>query len=549
MSNPSTSTPSRDKVGFPVFFLVWAELQGWEVPYIHVQAAQWLEDFGDLGVLRCFRGFGKSTLLAIYNAWRYYLDPTYRILHQGDKDGTAYKTSRDTKRVLKRHPLTRHLEQIRGESAFWWVPGADDERNPSMQAAGIRTGITSSRADEIQNDDVEMPLNIQTPEARETMRYRLGEQVHILVPGGRKLFIGTPHTHDSLYDEMERVGANCLTIRMFEREFRIEQATRLRYSVPFVPEYVFCGIGSGAKLLAVGVDYRLTQDGIEFSHPPGALIDCYTECAWPERFGPDELLKRRRETRTINEWDSQYQLHAKPLHEMRLDPARMVPYESEPSIKHVNGAASMWLGKARIAGMACVWDPSSGKIKSDVSAVALVLQDEHGRRYWHRSIRLLGDVAEFAEDGKTITGGQVWQLCNLVEQFQVPRLVIETNGIGGFAPAVLKAALKQRRLHCGVAEKQAVLNKDRRILEAFEPIISSGMLWAHASVLDGPLWDQMRDWIPGASSQQDDYLDSGAGAVTETPERIKAHKAGNPTTAKSDDWRPQSGVYEVEMEF
>ena len=38
--------------------------------------------------------------------------------------------------------------------------GATDERNPSMQAAGILSNITSSRADEVQNDDVEVPRNI-----------------------------------------------------------------------------------------------------------------------------------------------------------------------------------------------------------------------------------------------------------------------------------------------------------------------------------------------------------------------------------------------------
>jgi hypothetical protein len=44
-----------------------------------------------------------------------------------------------------------------------------------------------------------------------------------LIPGGRKLFIGTPHTHDSLYDEVESMGADCLTIKLFDKEFRIEE--------------------------------------------------------------------------------------------------------------------------------------------------------------------------------------------------------------------------------------------------------------------------------------------------------------------------------------
>lgn len=546
---PASANSAPADVRFVAFFLAWADLMGWEVPAIHLRACRWLATCGNLAVFRAFRGFSKSTLLAIYNAWRYHEDPAHRILHQGDKDGTAYKTSRDTKRVLMRHPFTAKLREIRGESAFWWVPGADDERNPSMQAAGITTAITSSRADEIQNDDVEVPRNIQTADAREKMRYRLGEQVHILVPDGRKLFIGTPHTHESIYDEMERLGADCLTIRMFEQEFRVENATKTRYRLTFVPEYVFFGIGPEARLLREKHDYRLHGNEIEFASVPNALIDFYTGCAWPSRFTRAELSKRRKETRTINEWDSQYQLHSKPVTEMRLDPARIIPYDAEPRLHHTNSTTSMWLGKARIAGMSLRWDPASGKLKSDVSAVAMVLQDEQGRRYWHRCIRLTGDVAEFADDGKTIIGGQVWQLCDLVEEFSAPRIVIETNGIGQFAPAVLKAALKQRRLHCGVKDESAVLNKDRRILEAFEPIMSSGMLWGHVSVLDGPTWNQMRDWVPGVPNQPDDYLDAGAGAITETPERIRAQMVGNPTDPSRQDWRPQSGVYEVELEY
>jgi hypothetical protein len=98
-------------------------------------------------------------------------------------------------------------------------------RNGSMYAKGILSNVTSARANECQNDDVEVPRNIQTPEAREKLRYRLGEQTHILIPGGRKLYIGTPHTHDSLYDEVESMGADCLTIRLFEKENALRRKT------------------------------------------------------------------------------------------------------------------------------------------------------------------------------------------------------------------------------------------------------------------------------------------------------------------------------------
>ena len=97
------------QISFLAFFLMWADRNGWDVPDIHVRVCHWLEHRGNLAVLRCFRGFGKSTVLAVYNAWKFHTDPTYRILHQSEADGTAYKTSRDTQNVLRNHILTKGL--------------------------------------------------------------------------------------------------------------------------------------------------------------------------------------------------------------------------------------------------------------------------------------------------------------------------------------------------------------------------------------------------------------------------------------------------------
>lgn len=535
-----------ETVNFATFFAMWADERRWTVPDIHWLAVDWLEHRGKLAVLRCFRGFGKSTLLALYNAWRYYGDPSYRILHQGDQDKTAYKTSRDTKSVLMRHPLTRDdFRAIRGESSFWWVPGADDERNPSMQAAGITSTITSSRCDEAQNDDVEVPRNIQNPEAREKMRYRLGEQTHCMVPGARQLFIGTPHTHDSLYDEMEGMGADCLTIPMFAHEYRVEEATATEYRLSFVPEMVLSGVGKFTKALKPGKDYTLDGTVLTLKKAPGGLIDFYAGCAWADRFTLEEMETRRKKCRTINEWDSQYQLHSKPVSETRLDPAKMVHYAVEPVARYANGELLLMLGNVRLVGVKARWDCSLGKINSDASAVAVVFTDDAGRLYWHRAVALTGELEEFAPDGKTLVGGQIRQLIDLLTPLQVPNITIETNGPGGFVPAIARKHLKRHGI--SVKEDFSSENKQKRILDAFEAPLSSGFLWAHTSVIDGPTYDQMMQFNPIAKNQADDYLDSGAGAIAETPVRI-GRIVGKPTGEQGDDWRPGAGQFSVELE-
>ncbi len=535
-------------ISFVAFFIMWAERMGWDVPDCHYRACHWLEHRGDLAVLRCFRGFGKSTILAVYNAWRYYRDRQYRILHQSEADSTAYKTSRDTQNVLRNHPLTRGmLPDGQGTVEQWWVNGSLDMRNGSMYAKGILSNVTSARADECQNDDVEVPRNIQTPEAREKLRYRLGEQTHILVPGGRKLFIGTPHTHDSLYDEVEAMGADCLTIKLFEKEHRIDekQATARSYALPFRPEYVFVGIHIGARLLAEGVDYQMTATGITFAEPPGTTVDCYAECAWPERFTPVEMEKRRKETRTVNEWDSQYQLHSKPIGESRLDPERIREYNVQPEIRYANRTASMWLGSQQIVGAVAWWDVATGKAKADASAFSLVLTDARGHLYWHVCQELIGDLAEFDERDK-ITSGQVVQIRELVIRYQIPQVVVEVNGPGSFAGKLLRQALKGTG--CGVREEFTITNKQKRILDAFEAPLSSRFLWAHSDVLDGPAYDQMRDFNPAVTNQPDDFIDSGAGAISETPVRI-GKLVGKPTAQGREDWQPSDGDHEVAVDY
>lgn len=541
------------KISFLAFFLMWAKVQGWTVPNLHVRMCHWLETCQEpVRVMQVFRGAAKSTIYAVYKAWQMYCDRTWVSLIWAADGKLATKLTRDAINVLRRHPLCGGMLPSKPGAQMFWVEGAIDARNASMTAVGVNQNVTSARARDIDYDDVEVPKNIKTPESRENLRMKIQEAVFILVPGGRETYIGTPHTHDSIYPELITAGAASLKIPLFERSVRYEQTDKAtRYRIPFdIGEdglYVLTGIYKFAKLLTEGIDYRVEGGEVVFEKPPGVVLDIYAHCAWPERFNRTEIIQRRRKTRTLNYWDSQYMLEAKPINEIRLDPDRIIPYAIEPVIRYANRTASMWLGKVKIAGMAARWDPASGKLRSDVSAFSLVLQDEYGRRYLHRMEQLVGEVAEFAEDGKRIIGGQVWQICDLVEKFNIPRVTVETNGIGGFAPAVLKAALKQRKLICGVTEEPAIENKNKRILEAYEGPMSSGMMWGHMSVLEGPFWDQMKDFNPETKNNADDYLDAGAGAITDTPERINVRVVEADREPQRHNWRGNSGVHEYEF--
>lgn len=545
------------KISTTAFVMMWNNHIKRDTPDCHVRITSWLDTTNPVKVLLCHRGIGKSSLLALYNACRFYNDAGYQILHQSESDPSARKISRATQSILRRHPLTKGILPIGKLNVERWnvndIDTLSDPLHSSMLAKGILSNVTGSRADEIQNDDVEIPKNTSTSENREKLKERLDEQTHILKPGGIKLFVGTPHTFESIYTELIANGADFLVIKLFNKEKRFNKIqANIPYFLNFIPTVVFIGIHKYTELLEEGIHYKIDNGSIIFASDYDGIIDCYAEVSWPERFTPTDILNRRRETRTINAWDSQYQLHAKPLKESRLDPDRIRLYDVEPVIIEANGEVTMMLGNTRIVGATAIWDPSLGKITSDISSFTLLLTDAQGHLYWHVCKALKGEIAIF-DDDNVIVAGQVAQICDLVLKYNIPNIIIETNGIGGFAPTLLRQALKARGLNCGIIENHETRNKQRRILEAIEAPLQSKFLWAHLSVADedhGQVFRQMRDFDPSSSTQQDDYIDSLAGAIAATPIRIsKSVQKRTTVSASIVKWRPNEGQHKAHIKY
>jgi hypothetical protein len=194
------------------------------------------------------------------------------------------------------------------------------------------------------------------------------------------------------------------------------------------------------------------------------------------------------------------------MHAVRLDPAKLMPFDVKPVIELANGSVRMMLGRTQIVSAAARWDCALGRITGDASAFGVVLSNAAGTLFWAVSKALTGDVWE-----------QCRQIKAIVLELQLPRVVVETNGPGAFAPAVLKKVL--HGTGCGVAEEFSTLNKNKRILDAFEAPLSGGFLWAHVDVID-TVWDEMKDWKPTVKEQPDNHLDAGAGAIRDNPMRI-----------------------------
>ena len=493
--------PGSPQIGFRQFVWLWNRCQGQTTtPPLHVEIAEWLGQRWQAGdrrlVLMVFRSAGKSTLVGIFCAWLLLNDPELRILVLAAEHDLARKMVRNVKRIIERHPLTRDLVPKRADqwaSDQFTVRRRLTRRDPSILARGIGANITGSRADIVICDDVEVPNTCATALRREELRSRLHEISYVLVPEGLQLYVGTPHSYDSIY-ALEAVDD--------------DEAT------------TFLG---GFQRLCIPL---LDEDG---------------KSRWPERFTPDGIAEIRRRSGPAK-FDSQMLLKPKNAEEIRLDPAHLVRYDAPLELRHANGESILSISGRRMVSASCWWDPAYGAPDTgDASVVAAVFVDDAGD-YWLHDIRYLShDPAQRHEVDEAT------QLCRQVAAFvselYLPSVTIETNGLGRFLPALLRRELQALGLACPVLEHVSKTNKDQRILQAFDPLLAAAALRAHADVWASPFIEEMREWRPRRRCR-DDGLDAVSGCLLAEPVRLSRAGPG-----KRQNWRPGQAPHRATIDF
>lgn len=460
---------------FRQFVFLWNHRQGLRTPALHLEIARWLEARWAAGdrrlLLMVFRDAGKSTLVGLFGAWLLLKEPNLRILVVAAEAALATKMSRNVRRILERHPATAHLVPAQAEQ---WASGAftverpRELRDPSLLARGLGGNLTGSRADVIICDDVEVPNTCDSEGRRLDLRERLRELGFVLVPEGTLLYVGTPHSFYSIYAEEPQEEAG-------ETE-------------PFLAGY-----------------HRLVLP----------VLDAAGASRWPERFTPAKIAELRRASGPAR-FKSQMLLIPTHVRDVRLDPDRLVRYEADLRLEEGNGGTRLLIGGERMAGVACFWDPALARDRrGDSSVIVALFSDGHGRFWLHAAAYLRCTLPE--EEDPLID-----QLCRQAVDFmvanEVPAVTVEGNGVGGFVPGRLRAHLQARGLAINVAAKMHATSKERRILDALDPLLEARALHVHARVWETPFVREMREWLPTGGGR-DDGLDALAAAVAMTPVR------------------------------
>lgn len=165
-------------------------------------------------IIRCFRSAGKSYITAAFVIWRLMRNPRdEKALVVSASGSKANKFVSQVKSILTTLPLCQWLiegprdrgQERRDKADSFDVALSSLAQSTSVKAAGITGQITGDRATLVIADDVEVPLNVRTEEARNNLYDITGEFSSI----GKTehgdadiIYLGTPQTEESIYNRI-----------------------------------------------------------------------------------------------------------------------------------------------------------------------------------------------------------------------------------------------------------------------------------------------------------------------------------------------------------
>ena len=241
------------------------------------------------------------------------------------------------------------------------------------------------------------------------------------------------------------------------------------------------------------------------------IVDADGTPAWPEKF-PLSVITDLQSTVGARHFASQMMLTPVSPERVRLDPGAMHFYNDEfnPQNAHI--------GDQIITGACIYWDPSLGRSKSDGSVCVIIYRDDKSHRIFIHDVLYL--MISDNDDHPMAT--QCERVLKFMAQYSMNRICVETNGIGNALPEILRECARGNGVNIVV---QNVINNKRksdRIVEAWEPLLTTGRLYCASRIESTPLLAEMIGWSPIGCTTHDDGLDAVAGAILATPIPVRA---------------------------
>ncbi|MDR2413101.1 MAG: hypothetical protein LBD50_02725 [Rickettsiales bacterium] len=236
---------------------------------------------------------------------------------------------------------------------------------------------------------------------------------------------------------------------------------------------------------------------------------------WPEMF-PLEKIEQLRASVGQRHFSSQMMLEYLNDEKLALDPEALHFYDFDFDPRFAR------LGDNLITGVSFYWDPSAGRAKSDGSVCALVYKDDKNKRAFVHDIRYL----KVSDGDLHPLGTQCDEILDFMRMHGLRNIAVEVNGIGSALPEILGDVAKKKGQALIVQKITNHKNKEARILDSIEPVLTTGRLWMRRRICGTRLMTEMLEWSPIAANARDDGLDALAGALQMRASPVRPMSAG-----------------------
>lgn len=192
-------------------YLTWKHLNLPDPTPIQYDIAWHIQHGDKRMIVEAFRGVGKSWILSAFVCWTLLVDPQKKILVVSASKNRSDDFSTFTKRLINEMPeleLLKPRDDQRNSNVAFDVGPSDAAHAPSVKSLGITSQLAGSRADLIIADDIEVPTNSATQALREKLSNAVKEFDAVLTPKptSRVIFLGTPQTEMSVYNDLANRG-------------------------------------------------------------------------------------------------------------------------------------------------------------------------------------------------------------------------------------------------------------------------------------------------------------------------------------------------------
>jgi len=444
-------------------FLCWEHLGLPDPTPVQYDIADYIQNGPKRRCVMAFRGVGKSWITSAFVVHQLLLDPTKNILVVSASKQRADDFSTFTLRLIDEMPLLQHLkphENQRNSKIAFDVGPAPASHAPSVTSKGITSQITGSRADLIIADDVESLNNSATQMMRDKLATQVQEFDAVLKPNGNIIYLGTPQTEASLYNQLPERG----------------------YDINIWPSRI------PTELQRRGYGKKLAPMIAEMDKEEGEPVD-------PKRFNTFDLIEREASygksgfalqfmlDTSLSDID-RYPLKLSDLVVMRLDtdqaPEKVIwagtpeyAYKDLPCVGMSGDRFYMPMGVSGdflpYQGSVLAIDPSGRGKDETAYAVVKMLNSQ-------LFVTAAGGLAGgYSED-------TLKALAVIAKEQQVNEVIVESNFGDGMFSALFQPILA--KIHkVTINEVRHSIQKEKRILDCLEPVMARHKLIINESVV------------------------------------------------------------------